>query len=114
MNQDCLFCKFVSKEIPTRIAYEDDLVLAFHDIHPQAPVHVLVIPKKHYETVADVPGGDTIVSTVTEAALKVAEKLGIAKEGFRLIVNTRKAGGQVIYHMHMHLLGGRSMSTPMG
>lgn len=114
MSQDCLFCKFVSKEIPTRIAYEDDQVLAFHDIHPQAPVHVLVIPKKHYDSVADVPSGDTIVSVVTEGALKVAEKLGIAKDGFRLVVNTRKAGGQVIFHLHMHLLGGRSMSPPMG
>jgi len=114
MSQDCLFCKFASKEIPTKIAYEDDKVLAFHDIHPQAPVHVLIIPKKHYDTVADVPPGDTIVADVTEGALKVANQLGIVQDGFRLVVNTRKFGGQVIFHFHMHLLGGRSMSPPMG
>jgi histidine triad (HIT) family protein len=114
MSQDCLFCKFVSKEIPTKIAYEDEKVLAFHDINPQAPTHVLVIPKKHYDSAMEVPEGDAIVTTLTEGAKKVAEKLGIAKDGFRLVVNTRQNGGQTVNHLHMHLLGGRFMTWPPG
>ena len=109
MSQDCLFCKFVRKEIPTKIAYEDDQVLAFHDIHPKAPVHILLVPKKHVEMVTTIPEGDPVVSVLTDRAVKVAKKFGIAQDGFRLVINCGKNGGQVIFHLHLHLLGGQFM-----
>ncbi|HVM31925.1 MAG TPA: histidine triad nucleotide-binding protein [bacterium] len=114
MASDCLFCKFVSKEIRPNLAYEDDQVMVFHDIHPQAPVHALVIPKKHIDSVSAIPSGDPIVSILTERAVKVAAQLGIAQEGFRLVFNNGHNGGQTISHLHLHLLGGRPMAWPPG
>jgi histidine triad (HIT) family protein len=114
VSQDCLFCKFIRKEIPTRVAYEDDEVLAFHDIHPQAPVHVLLVPKRHLGTVTDVPPGDPIVSRLSEKAVQIAEQLGVSEGGFRLVLNCGKDGGQTIYHLHLHLLGGRFLTWPPG
>ncbi len=114
MVQDCLFCKFVRKEISPRIVFEDEETLAFHDIQPQAPVHVILIPKKHVETVGTIPEGDPIVSILTNRAVKVADMLGIAKDGFRLIMNSGSHGGQVVPHLHIHLLGGRELKWPPG
>ncbi len=114
MIQECLFCKIIRKEIPAKIVLEDDQVLAFHDISPQAPVHVILIPKKHFETPTDIPAGDPIISVLIDRAGKVAEKLGVSKGGFRLVINCRQDGGQTVLHLHLHLLGGRFMTWPPG
>jgi histidine triad (HIT) family protein len=114
MEADCLFCKFVRGEIKPDIIYEDDQVLVFHDIKPEAPIHALVIPKKHIDSVSAIPSGDPIVSVMTETAVKVAAELGIAQEGFRLVFNNGHNGGQTISHLHLHLLGGRPMGWPPG
>jgi len=114
MSQDCIFCKIIRKEIPAKIAFEDDQVLAFHDINPAAPVHILLIPKRHVEKVGVVPSGDNLVSVITDRAVKLAEEMGIAKDGFRLVFNNGDNGGQTVYHLHLHLLGGRFMNWPPG
>ncbi len=114
MSQDCVFCKIIRKEIPAKIAFEDDQVLAFHDIQPAAPIHILLIPKRHVDKVGDVPSGDHLVSVITDRAVKLAESLGIAKEGFRLVFNNGEKGGQTVSHLHLHLLGGRLMTWPPG
>jgi histidine triad (HIT) family protein len=114
MAQDCVFCKIIRKEIPAKIAFEDDQVLAFHDINPAAPVHILLIPKRHVEKVGAVPSGDNLVSVITDRAVKLAEEIGIAKDGFRLVFNNGDNGGQTVYHLHLHLLGGRFMNWPPG
>jgi histidine triad (HIT) family protein len=114
VSQHCLFCKIVNKEVPSTVVYEDEQVLAFNDIRPAAPVHVLLIPKAHFDSVADVPAGDPLVSILTERAVQVASQLGIAAEGFRLVFNNGDNGGQTVYHLHLHLLGGRFMTWPPG
>lgn len=95
---DCIFCKIANKEIPTSLVYEDDLVAAFNDLSPQAPVHVLIVPKKHYQSVLEVPEGDAIVAHMFHVASKLAKELGIAENGFRLVINTCKDGGQSVPH----------------
>jgi histidine triad (HIT) family protein len=107
---DCLFCKIIAREIPGDIVYEDDEVLAFNDISPQAPTHVLIIPKQHVATVNDVTeaGADVFGTLVTRARALAAER-GIAESGYRLIVNCNAEGGQTVFHLHLHLLGGRQM-----
>lgn len=114
VSQRCLFCKIVNKEVPANVVYEDEQVLAFYDIRPAAPVHVLIIPKAHFDSVADVPSGDPLVSVLIERAVQVASQLGIATEGFRLVFNSGDNGGQTVYHLHLHLLGGRFMTWPPG
>ncbi len=109
MSDDCLFCKILRKEIPSQAAFEDDRVYAFHDIKPLAPVHVLFIPKKHIPTVADVQAGDDTVSVLVDRANQVAKKLGLSERGYRLMVNCGPDGGQVVYHLHLHLLGGQPL-----
>ena len=104
---DCIFCKIANKEIPTSLVYEDDLVAAFNDLSPQAPVHVLIVPKKHYQSVLEVPEGDAIVAHMFHVASKLAKELGIAEKGFRLVINTGKDGGQSVPHLHLHMTGGR-------
>ena len=106
MSQDCLFCKIIRKEIPAKIAFEDDQVLAFHDIQPAAPVHVLFVPKKHVASVVHVPAYDPVVSILSDRAVKTAEKLGVSKTGFRHIMNYGSDAGQTVDHLHLHLLGG--------
>jgi len=113
MSGHCIFCKIIGREIPANIVYEDDLVLAFNDIHPAAPVHVLIIPKEHVETVEDVPAGDHIVAFLAERAVAIAKQLNL-REGFRLVINNGDNGGQTVFHLHMHLLGGRFMTWPPG
>ena len=111
---DCIFCKIANKEIPTSLVYEDDLVAAFNDLSPQAPVHVLIVPKKHYQSVLEVPEGDTIVAHMFHVASKLAKELGIAENGFRLVINTGKDGGQSVPHLHLHMTGGREHGWPAG
>ena len=116
MAEDCIFCKIANKEIPSTIVYEDDCVIAFKDLEPQAPEHVLVIPKKHYDSVLALgkDGKEVAGHIVAEVVPQIAEKLGIAKDGFRLVANTGDAGGQTVKHLHFHVLGGRSMQWPPG
>ncbi len=112
---DCLFCKIAAGEIPAKIVLETDEVVAFHDINPQAPVHVLVIPKKHIAKVSDMTEDDIeLMGKVIYAGKKVAEQLGIAEDGFRLVFNNGRMGGQHVYHIHLHVLGGRAMLWPPG
>lgn len=112
---DCIFCKLAQKEIPTEILYEDDFVVAFLDQNPQAPVHVLIIPKKHIASLNEVTAEDTeILLHVVTAAQKVAQDKGIAERGYRLVNNCGQEGGQTVGHLHFHLLGGREMLWPAG
>lgn len=110
MNKDCIFCKIAYKVMKSEIVYEDDYVVAFPDISPKAPVHILIIPKKHIETVDDLrPEDEKIVGAMVYAAQKIARKYKIAKDGYRLIFNVRSHGGQIIDHIHLHLVGGQKL-----
>lgn len=109
---NCLFCRIVEGEIPSNKVYEDEFVLAFRDIDPQAPTHILIIPKKHYDSVLE--AGPRIIGRMTETAKRLAVSEGIAENGFRIVINTGAEGGQSVKHLHMHLLGGRSMQWPPG
>ncbi len=112
---DCLFCKMVSGKIAPDTVYEDDDVLAFRDINPQAPVHVLVVPKQHVPTLNDLePGSAELIGKMTMAAAKVAQQEGIAEQGYRTVINCNAHGGQTVFHIHLHLLGGRVMAWPPG
>ena len=105
-DPSCLFCKIVSGQVPSRKAYEDDAILAFHDIHPWAPVHVLIIPKQHIATLADVgPEHDVLLGRMLGLAPKLMRELGVTN-GFRNSINTGKDGSQEVYHLHMHVMGG--------
>jgi histidine triad (HIT) family protein len=110
---DCLFCRIVSKEIPARIVAETDYCLAFHDVSPQAPVHVLVIPKLHVDSLAGVTD-PLLAGRIAIMAAEVAKVLGVADSGYRLVINTGADGGQTVYHLHAHLLAGRALSWPPG
>ena len=108
---DCIFCKIVAGEIPSKKVYEDEKVLAFHDLNPQAPVHVLVIPKKHVTSALDVNEDNASdVAAVFSAVPKIAESLSVAADGFRLITNTGRHACQSVKHMHFHLIGGVQLS----
>ena len=109
---ECVFCGIVKKEIPSKIIYEDDLVLAFRDLEPQAPVHVLIVPKKHLTNITE--ADENIGGHMLKVAAYLAKKLGLEKSGFRLVNNNGKDGGQTVNHLHFHLLGGRSMTWPPG
>lgn len=112
---DCLFCKIVAGDIPARKLYEDDDVIAFHDIAPQAPVHFLVIPKKHIPTLHDLSEEDDkpLVGHILFTAQRLAEQLG-CEDGFRVVMNCNDLGGQTVYHIHMHVLGQRQLHWPPG
>jgi len=112
---DCLFCKLVEREIPAQIVYEDDQVLAFHDIDPQAPTHILIIPKRHISTLNDLSVEDAaLVGRLQVTAAKLAKELGFAEAGYRVVMNCNQDGGQTVWHIHMHLLAGRSLTWPPG
>ncbi|NQU67631.1 MAG: histidine triad nucleotide-binding protein [Candidatus Marinimicrobia bacterium] len=111
---DCLFCKIVNQEIPTNIIAENENVLAFNDINPQAPVHVLIIPKEHIPTTLDLNENNyQVLSEMGKMANEISKDFEL-QEGYRWVVNTNKYGGQAVYHIHLHLLGGRQMSWPPG
>ncbi|MCO6412498.1 MAG: histidine triad nucleotide-binding protein [Thiogranum sp.] len=112
---DCIFCKMASGEITPDTIYEDDDVLAFRDLHPQAPTHVLVIPKRHVSTLNDLDADSAgLAGKLLLAAAKVADREGIAEQGYRTVINCNTAGGQTVFHLHLHLLGGRPMHWPPG
>ncbi len=105
-----IFSKIIAKEIPATIVYEDDLVLAFKDISPQTPVHILIVPKKEIATVNDVTAEDEkMLGRLFTVAAKIAAEQGIAKSGYRLMINCNEDGGQEVFHLHMHILGGRNL-----
>lgn len=110
MSADCIFCKIIAGQIPSTKAYENEQVLAFHDIQPQAPVHILVIPKKHLASVNELTSEDSsIIGTLFAAIQQIAKQTGIAESGYRVITNTGKDSGQVVHHLHFHVLGGRTL-----
>ena len=112
---DCLFCKIIAREIPASIVYEDDRVIAFNDINPQAPTHVLVIPKRHIESLNEISTeDDQIVGELVRRAAAIAKERGISAGGYRTVFNTNREAGQTVFHIHLHLLGGRSMHWPPG
>jgi len=112
---DCLFCKIAAKQIPAKIIFEDEQVVAFRDINPQAPVHLLVIPKQHVSTVNDVREEyKSLLGHMVLSAQKLAQTEGIAESGYRLTMNCNDDGGQTVFHIHLHLLGGRIMHWPPG
>jgi histidine triad (HIT) family protein len=108
---DCIFCKIARKEIPANIVYEDDDVIAFRDAHPIAPVHILVIPKKHIASIVDISDGDTILmGKLVAAAKKIAQDLKISEKGYKLLFRVGKHGGQEVKHIHLHLIGGAQLA----
>ena len=112
---DCIFCKIVNKEIPSSVVYEDDKVLAFHDLNKEAPVHVLIIPKKHISSLNDIkPEDGELIGYIMLKAKELAKELGVDESGYRIVNNTGKEGGQTVGHLHYHLLGGRHMQWPPG
>lgn len=114
-NSDCLFCKILAGDIPADIVYESDTAIAFRDINPQAPTHVLIIPRKHIATINDIePTDQAIVGSLYSVAREIATAEGIADEGYRAVMNCNAAAGQTVFHIHLHLLGGREMGWPPG
>ncbi|MGD0021228.1 MAG: histidine triad nucleotide-binding protein [Smithellaceae bacterium] len=112
---DCIFCKIVEGKIPCAKIYEDDQMLAFDDIHPMAPVHVIVVPKKHVSTLMDIDTkSSSVANNLINAAQKVAKIKGIAAKGFRTVINCNDEGGQIVFHLHMHVLGGRKLQDELG
>jgi len=112
---DCLFCKILKNEIPANVVYRDDKVIAFDDINPQAPQHILIIPQKHISTLNDLHSGDNaLVGHLVQTAKMLAKQLNIAEEGYRLVLNCNPGAGQTVFHIHLHLLGGRPMHWPPG
>jgi len=109
----CLFCRIVAKEIPAKIVAETADCVAFRDVNPQAPVHVLVVPRAHVPSLNEVTDA-TIVGKLAQLAKDVAQREGLADRGYRLVINTNADAGQTVFHLHMHLLGGRKMSWPPG
>lgn len=115
MTESCIFCQIADHDIPATLLYEDHLLVAFPDINPAAPVHILIVPKKHIPSVLHLSDVDAdMLGKVFEIASKLAEERGIAQEGFRLVINTGPAAGQSVAHVHFHLLGGRQMTWPPG
>jgi histidine triad (HIT) family protein len=111
----CLFCRIVAGEIPASKVYEDDRLLAFADINPQAPMHVLVVPKQHVATLNDLTGEhDILVGAMVRAAAKIAKEKGYDGPGYRTVFNCNAQAGQTVFHIHLHVLGGRSLSWPPG
>lgn len=110
-----IFTKIINKEIPAKIVHEDDLCLAFHDIQPQAPVHLLLIPKKPIRSLAEVEEKDApLLGHLMVVASRLARDMGLADQGYRVVANTNEYGGQSVFHLHFHILGGRPMTWPPG
>ncbi len=115
MTTDCLFCKIIRGELKTTFVYEDDKVIAFADIHPQAPTHFLIVPRQHISTLNDlVPNNFSIIAHMTQVAQQLASDYQHTEEGYRVVMNCNAAGGQSVFHIHMHLLAGRDLQWPPG
>lgn len=114
-TNDCIFCKIIAGEIPAEKVYADEMVTAFRDIHPSAPTHILIVPNRHIASVTEIESEDeAVIGRMFTTARRLAEQENIAKEGYRLIINAGPNGGQVVYHLHLHLIGGQKMKYPMG
>jgi histidine triad (HIT) family protein len=114
-DTNCLFCRIVAGEIPSKKVHEDDLSLAFHDISPQAPTHLLIIPKKHVASLNEASQDDqALLGRLTLVASKLAGQFGLATDGYRIVINTGSGAGQSVWHIHLHLLGGRPLGWPPG
>lgn len=112
---NCIFCKIINQEIPAKIIYEDDRILAFDDINPQAPVHVLLIPKEHFSSLNDIPEEKKdLMGHILLKARQVAQEKGVKDRGYRIVLNTAGDSGQDVFHIHFHVLGGRRMTWPPG
>jgi len=112
---DCIFCNIANKKIPAKLLYEDELVVAFDDLHPQAPIHKLIIPKQHIATINAIePTQEVIIGRLFTVARQIASELNIADDGYRVVMNCNQHGGQAVYHIHLHLLGGKQLSWPPG
>jgi len=115
MSDSCIFCKIIAGEIPGKCVYQDDQLVALEDINPQAPHHILIVPRKHIRTTLDLTTADNaLIGRVFQVAGKIAHDMGFSEDGFRIVNNCNEAGGQVVFHVHMHLLGGRMMHWPPG
>jgi len=114
-KMDCLFCKIANGEIPAKLLYQDDKIVAFEDIHPQGPHHKIIIPRAHIATLNELNTENCgVIGEMTLRATELAKELGIAEAGYRLVMNCNAAGGQTVFHIHLHLIGGRSMTWPPG
>jgi histidine triad (HIT) family protein len=113
MADDCLFCRIVRQEIPAKLVYENEHVVAFRDINPQAPVHLLVVPREHVASLNEARDA-SMLGHLSLAAAEIARSEGIAESGYRTVVNTNRAAGQTVFHVHLHLLGGRELGWPPG
>jgi histidine triad (HIT) family protein len=114
-EMDCIFCKIVEGEIPSDTVYQDEEIIAFRDINPQAPVHIVIIPRKHIPSLSDLSQSDSaLVGRLVTIANKLAEDEGIAEKGYRVVINCGPEGGQLVPHLHMHLVGGRKLSDLVG
>ena len=112
---DCLFCKIIAGQIPGSVVYQDDQLFAFKDINPQAPLHVLILPRRHIATLNDlVPADDALVGSMFRAAAALAKEHGYADRGYRTVFNTNREAGQSVFHIHLHLLAGRPLAWPPG
>jgi histidine triad (HIT) family protein len=112
---DCLFCKIAARQIPSSVVYEDDDVFAFRDLNPQAPFHILIVPKRHIPTTSDIGEGDTaLVGTMVRRAAALAAEHGYAERGYRTVFNCNADAGQTVFHLHLHVLAGRGLTWPPG
>lgn len=111
MEPDCIFCKIISRQLPADIVYEDERVIAFRDIRPAAPIHILIVPRVHIPTLNDVPAEDPIISHLAMVARLVAQHHGVAETGYRFFINVNRGGGQVIFHLHAHVVAGNDFGT---
>jgi histidine triad (HIT) family protein len=112
--EDCIFCKIIAGQIPGKIVYKDDKVVAFNDIHPLAPVHILIVPRRHIASLTDVKGADTdLMGHMVVVATKLARENVIDRDGYRIVVNAGEHGTQIVPHIHLHLLGGKQLTPGM-
>ncbi|HAK53877.1 MAG: histidine triad nucleotide-binding protein [Vicinamibacterales bacterium] len=115
MSTDCLFCRIVAGELPATLVHEDEQLVAFEDISPQAPTHVLIVPRRHVATLNDLgPEDDGLVGEMVRRAAAIAKARGIAEGGYRTVFNCNREAGQTVFHIHLHLLGGRPLTWPPG
>lgn len=112
---DCIFCRIVERTLPSRVVHEDDQAIAFEDVNPQAPVHILIIPRRHVASLEELSVADaSLLGHLMLTSARIAKQKGLAESGHRLVVNTGREGGQTVFHLHLHLLGGRPMNWPPG
>ncbi|MGH7833472.1 MAG: histidine triad nucleotide-binding protein [Candidatus Binatia bacterium] len=115
MNQDCIFCRIIEGSAKAQIVYQDAALVVFKDLRPKAPVHLLLVPRKHIPTLLDLETGDeSLIGSIFQAASRVAREQGLAEKGFRVVVNCGEQAGQTVFHLHFHLMGGRSLAWPPG